>query len=156
MKRPSVSWCLALWIACMPHSAWALLDSCSVSATEVSFGIYDPFSSSPTDSTGTVTVTCFGLLGGIFEVSLSTGQSGTYSPRRMANGGNNLNYNLYTNSSRTSIWGDGTGGTLLQSVNCVLLCLGIPNNLTAYGRIPARQDVPAGAYSDSITVTVNF
>jgi spore coat protein U-like protein len=156
MKRLWASLCLALGIACVPQSAWALLDSCSVSATEVGFGIYDPFSSSPADSTGTVTVTCFGLLGGIFEVSLSTGQSGTYSARTMASGGNSLNYNLYTNSSRTSIWGDGTGGTLLQSVNCVLVCLGIPNNLTVYGRIPARQDVPAGAYGDSITVTVNF
>lgn len=156
MKRLWASLCLALWIACVPQSAWALLDSCSVSATEVSFETYDPFSPSPTDSTGTVTVTCFGLLGGIFEVSLSTGQSGTYSPRKMANGGNNLNYNLYTNSSRTSTWGDGSGDTVLQSLNCVLLCLGIPNHFTAYGRIPAQQDVPAGAYGDSITVTVNF
>jgi spore coat protein U-like protein len=25
-----------------------------------------------------------------------------------------------------------------------------------FGRVPARQSVPAGAYTDSVTVTINF
>lgn len=156
MNRRLASLCLALWTVWMPQTAWALLNSCSVSASGVSFGTYDPFSSSPIDSTGTVTVTCFGVLGGVFDVSLSQGHSGTFSPRKMANGGYDLNYDLYTSSSRTVIWGDGTGGTAQQSVNCTLLCLGLPNVFTVYGRLTARQDVPAGSYSDIITVTVNY
>jgi len=38
--------------------------------------------------------------------------------------------------------------------------VGLPNNtaqnLTIYARIPAAQDVRAGTYTDSVTVTIDF
>lgn len=157
MTRGTVGLCLVLCTGWLPQHAWAVLDSCTVSASGVGFGAYNPFSGSSLDSTGTVTVSCFGLLGGVFQVALSTGGSGTYSPRRMASGANTLSYNLYVDSPRTQIWGDGSGGTLIQSLNCVLLCLGIPQNFTVYGRIPASQTgTHSGTYGDTITVTVTF
>lgn len=157
MTRRMVGLCLTLWIGWLPQNAWAVLDSCTVSASGVGFGVYNPFSGSSLDSTGTVTVSCFGVLGGVFQVALSTGGSGTFSPRRMASGANTLSYNLYVDSSRTQIWGDGSGGTSIQSLNCILLCLGIPQNFTVYGRIPASQTgTHSGTYGDTITVTVTF
>lgn len=157
MTRGTVGLCLTLWIGWLPQNAWAVLDSCTVSASGVGFGVYNPFSDSSLDSTGTVTVSCFGLLGGVFQVALSTGGSGTFSPRRMASGANTLTYNLYVDSSRTQIWGDGSGGTSIQSLNCILLCLGAPQNFTVYGRIPASQTgAHSGTYGDTITVTVTF
>lgn len=157
MTRRMVGLCLTLWIGWLPQHAWAVLDSCTVSASGVSFGAYNPFSGSSLDSTGTVTVSCFGLLGGVFQVALSTGGSGTFSPRRMASGANTLTYNLYVDSSRTQTWGDGSWGTSIRSVNCSLLCLGIPQNFTVYGRIPASQTgTHSGTYGDTITVTVTF
>lgn len=157
MNHRLICLCMAICFAWIPQSAWAILNSCDVSASGVSFS-YDPSNPSPTVSTGTVIVSCFGILGGgLFEVWLSTGQSGSYTARIMNKGADTLSYNLYTNSGHTTVWGDGTGGTGFQSVNCLpLLCLGLPNVFTVYGRIPAQQNVPAGTYSDTITVTVSF
>lgn len=148
---------LSIWIAWMPQNAWAVILSCTVSATGVSFGTYTPFSPPPVDSSGTVTVNCLGVLGGIFTVKLNTGGSGTFSPRKMYKGTDTLNYNLYTDSGRTTIWGDGTGGTSFQTVDCGLACLGADNNFTTYGRIPGSQTAAVpGSYSDTITVTVEW
>jgi spore coat protein U-like protein len=160
MNRGLANMCLTLWLAWMPQSAWALLDSCNVSASGVSFGTYPPFSPSPTDNTGTVTVTCFGLLGGPYNIYLNKGlYSASFSPRQMqrTSGGNRLNYDLYLNSNHSTVWGDGSGSTGYQSFNCILLCLNSPRTYTVYGRIPASQTtVVPGNYSDTITVTVSF
>ncbi len=65
-----------------------------------------------------------------------------------------LNYNLYLDAARTTIWGDGTGGTQVYSN------ANPPNNtnvtVTIYGRIPASQDVSAGSYTNTVTATINF
>jgi spore coat protein U-like protein len=100
-----------------------------------------------------------------YTIQLNAGSSGSFSPRKLASGANLLNYNLYTTSARTTIWGNGSGGTSTVGGsftlgNCTLLLLCSDEtesrNHTAYGRIPASQNVPAGSYSDTITVTVNY
>jgi spore coat protein U-like protein len=54
----------------------------------------------------------------------------------------------------SAVWGDGSAGTQ-RYFNA-----DPPNNtnivLTIYGRIPPLQDVSAGAYSDTITATINW
>ena len=71
----------------------------------------------------------------------------------MLSGANQLNYQIYTNASRTTIWGDGSNGT-----GSVALPVEIPDSASAtlYGRVPALQSVPTGSYLDTIVVTVNF
>ena len=127
--------------------------TCTISATSVSFGSYDVFASSATDSTGTVTITCNGAARDVV-VSLSTGASGAYNPRTMVRGGETLSYNLYRDAARTSIWGDGSGGTSTYTN------ANPPNNaainITVYGRVPAGQDVSAGNYSDTVSAVINF
>lgn len=149
-------WGLAGLLLCLPGAANAV---CSVSATAVGFGNYDPLSSLNTDTTGTVTVTCSGLLSVLvsYEILLSRGGAGTYTPRRMASGSNTLNYNLYTNLVRTTIWGDNTGGSS-RVTGSMLVQLLVPtsNNHIVFGRIPAQQNIAPGTYADSITVTVNY
>jgi spore coat protein U-like protein len=71
----------------------------------------------------------------------------------MANGSQRLNYNLYLDTTRAIIWGDGTGNTQVY-VNS-----STPGSLvtvTIYGHIPARQDVSAGVYTSTVTAVVNF
>jgi spore coat protein U-like protein len=147
---------LAVVLLCLSGSAGA---ACSVSATAVGFGNYNPLSAFDTDATGTVTVTCSGLASVLlsYEILLSKGSAGSYTPRRMASGGNTLNYNLYTNITRTTIWGDNTGGSS-RVTGAILVQLLVPtSNLhTIYGRIPASQNVAAGSYGDTITVTLNY
>jgi spore coat protein U domain-containing protein, fimbrial subunit CupE1/2/3/6 len=125
---------------------------CTISTTSVNFGSYDVFSSTPTDTTGTVSVTCSGNAD--VTITLSKGGSATFSPRTLNSGTDTLNYNLYRDAARTTIWGDGTGSTASYTQ------VGLPNNtaqnLTIYARIPAAQDVRAGTYTDSVTVTIDF
>lgn len=136
------------------------LASCSVSATTIAFGSYNPFIASNTESTGTVTVAC--SLGGLlsllvsYEIKLSTGGSGTYAPRRESSGANTLDYNLYTSNARTTVWGNGSGGTGTISDGYLLGLFTVTRNYTVYGRVPALQNARSGAYSDSITVTVDY
>lgn len=154
---PVASLAVAILLACSSSPAYALLQSCSVSATALSFGPYDPTSATPRDSTGTVTVTCtvFGLSAS-WDILLSTGSSGSFAPRRLFSGGNSLQYNVYTNAGRTQVWGDGTGGTAKVSDSQFILLGTNQFSYTTYGRIPALQDRAPGTYTDSITVTVNY
>jgi spore coat protein U-like protein len=131
--------------------------NCSVATTSVSFSNYDVFSTSPTYSTGTVSVSCSNPNNQAMPVTIaiSSGSSGTFNPRRLkaAIGTDSLNYYLFTNPSRTVIWGDGTGGTstVVNSVS-----RSAPWNASIYGTLPQRQNVSAGSYGDSVVVTVSW
>ena len=126
---------------------------CTISTTPVNFGSYDVFSAVATDSTGTVTYNC-GKGDRNITIALDRGGAATFNPRRMLKGVEALNYNLYRDAARTTIWGDGTGGTQ------VYFDSNPPNNtnvtVTIYGRIPAGQDVSVGLYTNSVNATINF
>lgn len=120
---------------------------CTVTPQAVSFGSYDPLSSSALDGAGNINVSCDTLVP--FTVSLSTGSSGSFAERRMTAGADYLAYNLYSNVLRTVVWGDGvTAGNVTGN--------GTNVDLPVYGRMPALQNVPAKSYADTITVTVTF
>lgn len=126
---------------------------CQISATDHAFGTYDPTSSVATDSTSDVTVKCL-LAGTLVETSytitLSTGASGNYSERTLESASDVLGYNLYVDSTRTTIWGDGSGDSATVSNTAQ------KETHTVYGRLFAGQYVAAGSYSDTIIATVQF
>ena len=147
---------LLIMLALLIGTLWASdahAQGCTISATSVNFGNYNVFNGSDVDSTGTVTYRCNGSAHNI-TVALTQGGSATFNPRKMQKGAEALNYNLFRDASRTTIWGDGTTGTSTYQI------ANPPNNsdvnLTVYGRVPAGQDVSAGAFSDTITAVVNF
>jgi spore coat protein U-like protein len=128
--------------------------ACTISTTAVNFGTYDVFASTADDGTGQITFRCTGAPTPLITIQLDKGGSPSFNPRQMRQGSEILNYNLYLDSTRTTIWGDGTGGsqtfTLSNPPN------GQNNNVTVFGRIPASQDVSAGAYSATVTATILF
>lgn len=126
--------------------------TCTVSVSGIVFGAYDRLSATPLDSMVTGTLTCTGAA--TISAILSKGLSGSYTTRQMGSNANRLNYNLYVDAARTTVWGDGTSGTV--PVTATLPTGGGVFSGTVYGRIPAGQNVPAGAYSDTITVTVTY
>lgn len=148
----------------LPAPAWALctlLCSCSVSTTAVAFGTYNPLSGSVLDASGNVRVSCGGVLGLLvpYDIALSKGgYSSQFSPRKMASGAHRLNYDLYTSSAHSQVWGDGSGGSQVVSGSVSIVLLGgAANNHPVYGRIPADQStVVPGSYADSVTVTVTY
>ena len=129
--------------------------SCTVSSAGLAFGVYNVLASTANDATGSVTVNCTGDTEPANNriLYLSGGGSGNYNARRMLSGANQLNYQIYSNASRTTMWGDGSNGT-----GSVTVAVAIPGSASAtlYGRIPALQSVPSGSYLDTILVTVNF
>jgi spore coat protein U-like protein len=142
----------ALWLL-SATSAWAQAASCTISVTSVAFGNYNVFTTTADDSTGTITYRCNSTAMNI-SISLSDGSSSTYSPRTLRKGSEILQYNLYRNAARTTIWGNGTGGTSVYTSANPANNTNI--NVTIYGRIPAQQDVSAGSYTDTVSAVINF
>jgi spore coat protein U domain-containing protein, fimbrial subunit CupE1/2/3/6 len=147
MRRVLLSSFLALWLVLTAYSGWA---ACTVGVVGVMFGNYDPFSNVAQDSAGNVSVNCDAAT--LYTITLSSG-SGTYALRAMSGPGMSLNYNLFTDPTRVVVWGDGTTGAV--AVPGASTGLAVTNH-AVYGRIPARQNVPVGSYSDTVIVTVTF
>ena len=129
--------------------------ACLVSATGMNFGAYDVFAAAPRDTAGTVTVGCD--RNPPTDVTISIGPSptsGGFNPRQMrrTSGTDRLDYNLYTSSSMSTVWGNGSAGTstvLLRRVSSRR-----PVVTTIYGRIPPGQNVSVGNYAETLTVTI--
>ncbi|ACO75506.1 putative lipoprotein [Laribacter hongkongensis HLHK9] len=143
------------------HALCTLACSCSVSVTSVAFGTYNVFSPTPLTGTGSVDVSCGGVAGLLvpYDIAISAGaypQTGV-STRRMANGSNMMAYSLYTNATRSIIWGDGTEGSQKISDSLTLVLLGnVSRSYPVYGSIPAGQMLTPGSYSDTPTVTLTY
>lgn len=136
--------------------------SCSVAATGINFGIYDPLAALADASTGSLRVTCMGPPGQArqlaFQVSLDAGLSGRFAMRTMRSGANVLAYNIYWDPQHTAIAGDGSGGSQTGTLGPIVTDRGLSASATAtlYGLVPAGQDPLAGSYGDVLTVTVSY
>ena len=128
--------------------------NCSISTTPVAFGAYDPIvtnAAANDDDVGSVIVAC--TKGTSAMIGLGLGSNASASIRRMKDTTTDyLTYELYQETGRTTVWG--TTGTALLSVGAAPSKA--PRTFTVYGRIPSGQDVPAGAYTDTVQATVNF
>ena len=150
MKR-CAAFFLLLALLAFPDQAAA---QCSISTTSVNFGSYNVFVPSASDSAGSLTYRC--LLPLSVQITLTKGSSATFSPRTLIKAAEPLQYNLYRDASRSLIWGDGTGGTSIYSATVTIFQIATNIAVTVYGRIPARQDISAGTYTDTVTATINF
>jgi spore coat protein U-like protein len=152
---------MALAIVCSPAAASAattsatfnvtatVVPTCLVSASTVAFG---PYNGAQLDASGGVNVTCTNLAPYTIELDAGTGSSATVVARKMTGpAGQTLTYSLYHDASRVSVWGSTAG---LQGASGI--GSGLAQTLTVYGRVFAAQVPAAGAYSDTITVTVNY
>ncbi|UIJ46866.1 spore coat U domain-containing protein [Sphingomonas cannabina] len=126
--------------------------ACAVTANPLAFGNYSPTAATALDATTTLSVLC--TVGTSFTVGLNAGTAtgATVTTRRMTNGANTLSYALYREAARTNNWGNTPGTDTPPPTTAGAL----PTTLTVYGRVPAGQNVPAGGYTDTITVTVNY
>jgi spore coat protein U-like protein len=153
--------CFTACLLAAPAMA-AVTVNCTVSASSIAFGIYNPLNAAATTSTGNLLLTCTGTGTGsvsvTMAVSFSTGLSGTYATRKMFSGPNALNYNLYWSTQYSQVMGDGSGGSYAGTAGpfTVIAGGGVPVTGTMYGRIPSLQDVLPGSYVDTLLVTVTY
>jgi len=127
--------------------------NCSVAAPNLAFTDYD--ASADVDGATDLKVNC--SKGTPYSIKLGAG-NGTIAQRLLKSGLNQLEYNLYTDGARSSIWGetvgtdtDGGTGNGMSASKAV--------THTVYGRIVnsvANQDAPAGSYADAVLVTVEY
>lgn len=161
--RRSLLWSLPATLACALAGGPAVAagESCSVTATSLAFGNFAPLSGTVLDATATITVTCTCpalCLGINYTVAVGTGGSGIFSPRRMSAGTPTLAYNGYTTAARTTVWGNGTGSTAIQTRCRLAGAIGSSwvEPITFYGRIPVNSAAIPGSYMDTLNVTVTY
>jgi spore coat protein U-like protein len=140
--------------------------SCNLTVNPVGFGPYNPLLYSALENdAGFVEIRCrsniIETVG--YSIGLSPGFSGNFTARHMRQvvgvQGPALEYNLYTNASRGTVWGNGAGapkvgGTLPLPITNVDFSSG---PVPIYASIFPRQlNRNGGAYTDSIQVVVSY
>jgi spore coat protein U-like protein len=141
-----------------------VVNTCTVTATAVAFGDYDPMAanvSAPLKASGAVALAC--TRGAAPSVGLGPGANGDGSARRMRGAGSGLlTYELYKPSSTApgagclygspAVWSDSAGGLLAPGA----VEDRKPRAYRICGQVGAGQSPPAGSYTDTVVVTVNF
>jgi len=161
MRKLSLVLCTAAGLALSAHSAaQTATGSFNVTATvqatcqvlntnDLDFGAYDPLAG--TDLTGSTTfqVRCTRNAGNFIALSEGANGDATSCLGRAMNGpgADDLAYDLLNGATP---WGCGASQVAYTAA------VNSPVDFTVNGSIPAGQFVQAGAYSDTITITVDF
>jgi spore coat protein U-like protein len=127
--------------------------NCIVTAAPLAFTDYD--ASAPVDGSADLSVRC--STGTPYTIKLGDGANGTIAQRLLKSGSNVLQYNLFTNAARGTIWGNTVGATVGGTGQGMSLTKA--NTHTVFGTIAnsdANQDAPTGLYTDSVAVTVEY
>jgi spore coat protein U-like protein len=112
----------------------------------MSFGTYDPSSSTPLYTNTTIDLHCEEHITAI--ISIDAGENagiGNFQNRILQSGSYTLEYNLYIDASCTKVWGDGTNNTYTKTNH---------EPITIYGKITPHQRVIPGNYIDRVTITI--
>ncbi len=146
---------LAAGVFLAPQPASAQTTICRINVTGLVFAPYRSLDRTPVTSIGRVQVICpGGGASGVPRVTLSAGGSGNYIDRTMTSGSAELHYNLYVDSARRRVVGDGTAGTMpLPPPRTRAFGIG---TWAIFGAIAPGQRVPAGDYSDTLLIEVAF
>lgn len=126
-----------------------VVGTCVVLASPLSFGNY---AMAQIDAATSVGVTCTN--GTTYTISLGagTGVGANVATRKLTGpSGQTLDYSLYQDVPRTTLWGQTIGTDAVAGTGS-----GTAQTLTVYGRIPGAQGAGAGAYADTITVTLTY
>ena len=134
-------------------SAGAQAQTCTVTMPAMAFGNVNVLPGTAVDTTTTLTVTCSNGLavGQRICISIGAGSASDATSRQMTSGANRARYDLYSNSTRTLLWGSWQTGYDTAGVQ-----LDVARNsttpVTVYGRfLAAQQTDVAAAYSATLT-----
>ena len=118
----------------------------ALGATELDFGSIASTATN-TATTARLQVTCTN--GTSYKVALDLGHHADNGTRRMISGSNYLPYHLYRSGGTSEPWTDQLGQTYSG------IGSGAVQEITVYGVVPSAN-VPAGAYADTVTATLEY
>jgi len=125
---------------------------CEITATDLDFGTYTAQSGTPLLGTTLLRATC--TPNTTYNIGLNEGTSpgATVNQRKMVGApAGVLNYQLYSDATHNTIWGNTTGTDTVTGVGT-----GLTQDHTVFGSVPASQVIPAGDYTDTITVRIYY
>lgn len=120
------------------------------SASTLNFGS-SGFLSANVDQTSSIDVSCTNTTPYNIGLDAGTGAGATVAVRKMTSGGNTVNYTLYSDAGRTTVWGNTIATDTVAATGN-----GASQVYTVYGRVPAQTTPAPGAYADTITATVTY
>jgi spore coat protein U-like protein len=141
-------------LAGSPADAQLATVICSMSSTGVNFGTT---TGEAETATGNIILRCTGNGTVGYTISLTTGLSGIYVLRQMGNGPERLGYNIYTEASLGTIWGNGVGAS--QLVSGKIQMQGQPVEFVVIpvrARLPVQTAPAPGSFQDTIVAALNY
>jgi spore coat protein U-like protein len=128
-----------------------IVATCTInSASTLNFGSQGVFTAN-VDQTSTIQVQCTNTTPYNIGLDAGLGSGATVAIRKMTSGGATVNYTLYSDSGRTTVWGATIGTNTVAATGN-----GAAQSYTVYGRIPAQTTPAPGTYADTVTVTVTY
>ncbi len=122
--------------------------TCSITANPLAFGTYN---SGQLDAATTLAVSCTNTTNYSVGLDAGSGSGATVATRKMANGGQTLNYAVYSDAARSALWGATVGTNTVAGTG-----IGASQTINVYGRIPAGQLPTPGSYTDTVTATITY
>jgi spore coat protein U-like protein len=119
--------------------------------SDLDFGTAGPLTSN-VDQKTTFGITCTD--NAPFNVGLNSGLNGggDVTARKMDDGaGDFVSYQLYSDSTRSTVWGNTINTDTVADTGT-----GNEVTYTVYGRVAPQTTPPAGAYQDTVAVTVTY
>jgi len=125
-------------------------NDCAISANALSFGTSGVLSADINQST-TLSVTCSNTTP--YSVGLDAGSvsGSTVNLRLLGNGSATVQFQLYSDSAHTTLWGNTAGTNTVSGTGT-----GSAQSLTVYGVVPAQITPAANTYTSTVTASVTF
>ena len=122
-----------------------------ISATSLTFNAVGVIAAND-DVTSTLSVQCTNTTPYNIGLSVGVGTGATVASRKMTGpAGAQVNYTLYSDTNRTTVWGQTIGTDTVSASGT-----GAAQSYTVYGRVPVQTTPAPGTYTDTITVTVTY
>ena len=128
-----------------------VVDDCNITATNtLDFGTQGALSAA-VDATTTFQVQCTDGTGYEIALDAGLGTGATTTTRLLSNGGDTIDYQLFSDSGRTTNWGNTSAVDTVTGTGD-----GTTLTFTVYARMPAQDTPGAATYTDTIGITVTF
>jgi spore coat protein U-like protein len=128
-----------------------IVASCTInSASTLNFGSRGVLTAN-VDQISAIQVQCTNTTPYTIGLDAGLGTGATVAVRKMTSGGATVNYSLYSDSLRTTVWGTTIGTDTVAATGN-----GAAQSYTVFGRVPAQTTPAPGTYTDTVTVTVTY